>query len=94
MCLRRALADVTPEVLEFALVGLARHQDVESLPRMVKLLGHKSEPVRVMAAQAVARFGPLAKPFAVQLRAARDIETGDVARRTLEGALQTIEGPR
>jgi hypothetical protein len=60
------------------------------LPLAARLLAHKSPEVRTLTAQAVSSFGSAAKRYIPDLRQAVAVETNEITRKTLEGAIEKI----
>lgn len=89
--LMTALHDPSSGVVSTALRDVARRRLPGSLKEAVKLLKHTDYQVRMVAAQAVASFGPEARPYLQDLREAADVETHEVTRKTILGSIVVIE---
>jgi HEAT repeat protein len=88
--LSKALSDVAPSVLQFAIRGIASMKAVRALPRIAQLLSHDDRSVRLAAAQSLATFGAAARPFVPTLERALQNEPDDVVARTIRGTIAVI----
>ena len=88
---KRGVADSEWGVVNAALWALSRRKLPEGLTEGVRLLKHPTHHVRVVAAQAVASYRADARPYLPDLRAALIVESDDITRKTIEGAITVIE---
>jgi hypothetical protein len=62
----------------------------EALPLFVAQLKHSSAAVRIAVAQAIASFHEAARPYVPELKAALNVETDDIARKTIAGTIVVV----
>ncbi len=87
-----ALADVAPQVVQYAVLGVGDAQVKDALPTVVSYLQrHPEVRVRLAAAQSLAMYGAAAAPYLPALQEALAQESDPTTRKTIEGTIRVIQ---
>lgn len=85
-----ALDDPAASAVQPALWEVSKRQIASGLPKAVQLLRNPDYKIRMVSAQVVASFGPAARQYLPDLRKALEVETDDITKKTIQGAINAI----
>jgi hypothetical protein len=86
----KALDDPNDYAQATAIKGVGVRRITALLPQLAAFLKAPSSEVRMQVAQTFARFGKDAAPYINTLRAAADVETNDIVKKTMLGSINVI----
>jgi HEAT repeat protein len=86
------VSDVT--TVQYALMAVAKLQLAQALPAVAGHLKGSDRRIRMAAAQGLAAFGVVSRPYLPQLQQASQVEQDDITKRTMLGAIAALTPPQ